>query len=145
MEIERPASQLALVLLVAGCSPAPQAPSQQSFAPLSAFRATPAAHAGAEICGNSAILTGPATPPKGAVTVPAGDNSSFIPAANTTYWFAGGTHTFGASPYGQIIAADGDVFIGGPNAVLDGRLVNQYAFTGNARNVTVEYLTIRRF
>lgn len=104
-----------------------------------------APHAGAEICGNRMLLTGPAKAPKGSVVVAAGDNTSLTPIANTTYWFAGGTHTFGTNPYGQIIAADGDVFIGGPNAVLDGRLKNQYAFTAPASNVTVEYLTIKNF
>jgi hypothetical protein len=135
-----------LIFIIVGCSPtSPQAlpVSYEAFSSDRAPRA--AAHAGAEICGNGAILTGPAKPPKGAVVVPAGDNSSFVPAANTTYWFAGGTHTFGTGAYGQIIAADGDSFIGGPGAVLDGRLKNQYAFTGQAANVTVEYLTIQNF
>lgn len=138
-------AQLSLILVIAGCSPVPQSMPFSSVAKISGDRADPAARAGAEICGNRSLLTGPSKPPKGAVVVRAGDNSSFTPAANTTYWFAGGTHTFGTNPYGQIIAADGDVFIGGPNAVLDGRLKNQYAFTAPASNVTVEYLTIRNF
>lgn len=136
--------QLAL-LVIAGCTPPQPMPPLTGFAPLAGNRGAAASHAGAEICGNHAILTGPSKPPKGAVIVPSGDNSSLAPAAHTTYWFASGIHTFGPNPYGQIIAADGDVFIGGPNAVLDGRLKNQYAFTAAASNVTVEYLTIRRF
>jgi hypothetical protein len=138
--------QLALLVIV-GCTPSPSQPMPPltGFAPLAGNRGNAASHAGAEICGNHAILTGPSKPPKGAVIVPSGDNSSLAPAAHTTYWFASGIHTFGSNPYGQIIAADGDVFIGGPNAVLDGRLKNQYAFTAAASNVTVEYLTIRRF
>ncbi|MGH8283316.1 MAG: Ig-like domain-containing protein [Gammaproteobacteria bacterium] len=99
----------------------------------------------AQICGDTTLLSGPATPPDGAVTVAAGDNSSFIPVANTTYWFAPGTHTFGTGQYGQIIPANNDVFIGAPGAILDGENVNLYAFTGQATNVTVEYLTIQNF
>ena len=136
--------QLAL-LVIAGCTPSQPLPPPTGLAPLAGNRGAPASHAGAEICGNHALLTGPSKPPKGAIIVPAGDNSSLTPALHTTYWFASGTHTFGSNPYGQIIAADGDAFIGGPNAVLDGRLKNQYAFTAPASNVTVEYLTIRRF
>jgi hypothetical protein len=133
------------ILLMAGCAPiAPQALQPNAIAP-SGDGATPASHAGAAICGNTSVLTGPSSPPQGAVVVPAGDNSSLVPVPQTTYWFAPGTHPFGGSAYGQIIAAQGDAFIGGPNAVLDGRLKNQYAFTGNASSVTVEYLTIRRF
>lgn len=138
-------TQLALLLLIAGCSPiAPASLPFDGFAP-DGGRAAPGGHAGAEICGNGSLLTGPSKPPKGAVVVPAGDNASLTPVAHTTYWFAGGTHTFGSNPYGQIVAAEGDDFIGGPGAVLDGRLKNQYAFTSAASNVMVEYLTIRRF
>ncbi len=138
-------ARLGLLLIVVGCSPSQQSLPFQGPAQSRADLASPASHAGAKICGDRSLLTGPSSPPKGAVVVPAGDNSSLTPAANTTYWFASGTHTFGDGPYGQLIAADNDVFIGGPQAVLDGRLKNQYAFTGNASNVTVEYLTIRRF
>jgi parallel beta-helix repeat protein len=137
--------QAVLAFLLAGCSSALQALPAGSLSPLRGDLASPASHAGAEICGNRSLLTGPSKPPKGAVVVPAGDNSSLTPRANATYWFASGTHTFGNGPYGQIIAAAGDVFIGGPNAVLDGRLKNQYAFTQAVSDVTVEYLTIRRF
>lgn len=97
------------------------------------------------VCGVSSLLTGPATAPAGAVTVPAGDNSGLVPAPNTTYYFAPGTHTLGTGQYGQIIAADNDVFVGAPGAVLDGQHVNLYAFTGSATGVTVEYLTIQNF
>lgn len=99
----------------------------------------------AVICGNSAILDGPATPPLGAVVVPAGDNSSLSPVPNTTYWFAPGVHTLGTGQFDQIIPADNDVFIGAPGAILDGGRVNRYAFTGWATGVTVEHLTIQNF
>ncbi|MGH7729044.1 MAG: right-handed parallel beta-helix repeat-containing protein [Vulcanimicrobiaceae bacterium] len=91
------------------------------------------------------MLTGPASPPAGAVTLPAGDNSSLNPVANVTYWFAPGTHTFGTGQYGQIIPADDDVFIGAPGAILDGKNLNDYAFTQHATGVTIEYLTIQNF
>lgn len=97
------------------------------------------------VCGVPGLLTGPATPPAGAVIVPAGDNSGLVPIPNTTYYFAPGTHTLGTSQYGQIIAADNDVFVGAPGAVLDGEHVNLYAITGSATGVTVEYLTIQNF
>ena len=97
----------------------------------------------------------PASPygsaPAGAVTVPAGDNSSFnFSTPNKTYWFASGTHTLGKSTGGQINPADGDTYVGAPGAVIDGQNVNQYAFAGNYQdladeNVTIEYLTIQNF
>ena len=89
--------------------------------------------------------------PTGSVTVPAGDNSSFdFSTANTTYWFAPGTHTLGTGMYDQIQPADGDTYVGAPGAVLDGQNDNHSAFVGNYQdlgdeNVTIEYLTIENF
>jgi hypothetical protein len=88
--------------------------------------------------------------PAGAVTVPVGDDSSgigqnFDISPNTTYWFAPGSHTLGTDRYGQIQPQNGDVFIGAPGAVLDGKGVNDYAFTGTASDVTIEYLTVQNF
>jgi hypothetical protein len=140
-----PAAALAAELIAcggggagAGVQPALLDVSRSSSAPAS----PPAA-----ICGNASILTGPAKPPHGAVTVPAGDNGKllrYLPS-DTTYWFAPGVHTLGPGPYAQIIPADGDTFVGGPGAILDGRTVNLYAFTATASHVTVEYLTIQHF
>jgi hypothetical protein len=85
------------------------------------------------------------------VVIPAGDNSGTVLAHNwtikphTTYWFAPGTHTLGHGQFSQIIPADGDTFIGGPGAILDGQRANLYAFTQMARNVTIRYLTIQHF
>jgi len=98
-----------------------------------------------EICGVPSLLTGPASPPAAAVTVPAGNNSTLSLKSNTTYWFAPGTHTLGSGQYNQIIPANGDVFIGGPGAVINGEGVNDFAFTQQATNVTIEYLTIEDF
>lgn len=104
------------------------------------------------VCGNKAILRGgPPSPPKGAVIIPAGDDSGTILAHNwtmrpdTIYWFAAGRHTLGGGPFSQIIPANGDKFIGAPGAILDGQHQNLYAFTQRADNVTIRYLTIQNF
>ena len=89
--------------------------------------------------------------PSGAVTVPAGDNSSFnFSNQNTTYWFAAGTHTLGNGQYDQIDVGNGSTYVGAPGAVIDGQNVNQSAFDGtyndlSDENVTIEYLTIQHF
>lgn len=98
------------------------------------------------VCGSNSILDGPATPPKGAVTVPAGDNSSVaFDQPGTTYWFAPGVHTLGTGEYDNINPAAGDTFIGAPGAILDGQHENDSAFDDTAAHVTIEYLTIRNF
>ncbi|HEX2591328.1 MAG TPA: right-handed parallel beta-helix repeat-containing protein [Rhizomicrobium sp.] len=100
----------------------------------------------APICGNKSILRGPAKAPAGAITVPAGDNSTVdFGVANATYWFAPGVHTLGNDQFSQIMPGDGATFIGGPKAVLDGQRINRYAFTQHAVGVTIAYLTIQHF
>ncbi|MGH3517111.1 MAG: right-handed parallel beta-helix repeat-containing protein [Haloechinothrix sp.] len=100
----------------------------------------------ARVCDSDARNGGPATPPEGAVVVPAGNNANVdFARANTTYWFATGVHTLGSSEWGQIAPADNSTFIGAPGAILDGENVNRYAFTQRARDVTIKYLTIRNF
>ena len=100
----------------------------------------------AKICGNTALLNGPATAPNEAIVVPAGNNSSVdLTQSGKTYWFAPGVHTLGTGQYSQIIPSDNSTYIGGPGAILDGQGKNQYAFTQHARNVTIKYLTIRNF
>jgi len=101
----------------------------------------------ARVCGNDAILGGgPSSAPAGAVTVPAGDNSAVNwSRRHTTYWLAPGTHTLGSGQYTQIFPGTGSTFIGAPGAVLDGKRANYYAFGGNARRVTISYLTIEGF
>jgi Right handed beta helix region len=100
----------------------------------------------------SGLPTSPHTSaPAGAVTVPAGDNSSFtFNTPDTTYWFAPGTHTLGTGEYDQIQPAHGDTYVGAPGAVLDGQNANIFAFIGNYQDgadekVTIEYLTIENF
>jgi hypothetical protein len=66
-------------------------------------------------------------------------------AANTTYWFAPGTHYLGSSPYGQVAVQPGDVFVGAPGAVINGQGVNDSAFDDTSTDVTVEYLTVEDF
>jgi parallel beta helix pectate lyase-like protein len=100
----------------------------------------------ARICGNTALLSGPAKAPAGAIVVPAGNNSSVdLEQAGKTYWFAPGVHTLGTGEYSQIIPGTGSTYLGGPGAILDGQGKNKYAFTQHARNVTIKYLTIRNF
>jgi hypothetical protein len=119
--------------------------------------------AGAQLCpggADSATLTSPYTtsaqvqaafPANGApVVLAAGDNSgqigqNYLVAANTTYYFAAGTHTLGSGQYSQIMPKSGDVFVGAPGAIISGQGVNEYAFTGTATNVTIEYLTVTGF
>ena len=104
---------------------------------------------GPVVCG-TAVLTSPyAAAPAGAVTVPAGDDTAVIGdnwlvTANTTYWFAPGTHTFDGQ-YGQIDPQPGDVFLGAPGAIINGEGVNQSAFASSPANVTIKYLTIENF
>ncbi len=100
------------------------------------------------VCGNASLLTGPASPPPGAVSVPAGNDAAFFTgplAASTTYWFAPGSHTLGSGEYDQIDAATGDTLIGGPGAILDGQDKNDFAIEGAGTDVTIEYLTIENF
>jgi hypothetical protein len=137
-QTHRRATRHALIVQVFGLLAFALAPTHAK-----AYAAAPTATA---ICGNTAILTGPATPPPGAVTVPAGDNSAIdFGQAGQTYWFAPGTHTLGSDSYSQIIPADNSSFIGAPGAVLDGQHVNLYAFTGQASGVTIAYLTVQNF
>lgn len=106
-----------------------------------------------EVCANASLLTGPSTPPAGAVTIPAGNDSdltaSYQLAADTTYWLAPGVHTLGTGPYSQFQPDEGDTFLGAPGAIVDGQNRNQFAFTDNSNsgspNVTIEYLTIENF
>jgi hypothetical protein len=99
------------------------------------------------VCGSrSALGGGPAARPARAVSVPVGDDAGVnFRRPHTTYWFAPGLHTLGPGRYAQIQPGTGSTFIGAPGAVLDGRQVNYYAFTGDAPDVTISYLTIENF
>jgi hypothetical protein len=126
----------AVTLVVAGCtaviaSPVGATPSYPTTNP-------------AAVCGTAA-LDGPTTAPAGAVTVPTGDNSGQTWAADTTYYFATGTHILGTDQYSQIQAKAGSTYLGAPGAVLDGQHLNKYAFTQDVAGVSVEHLTITNF
>nr|WP_203645949.1 right-handed parallel beta-helix repeat-containing protein [Streptomyces sp. SID14478] len=93
---------------------------------------------------------GPAKAPAGAVTVdPAkvGDIAAKTKSSppHTTFWLRPGTHRLDPDRFAQVIPKEGDRYIGAPGAVLDGRKKNQYAFGGDARNVTLSHLTVQGF
>jgi hypothetical protein len=146
------AAVLSAVLLAACTSGGTAAPSAQASIPApgtapSASTVTgPPAAPPAQVCGSKAILNGPAAPPKGAVQVPAGDNSGVaFGQPGATYWFAPGVHTLGTGEYNNINPGAGGTFIGAPGAILDGQHANDSAFDDTATHVTIEYLTIRNF
>ncbi|MER6138613.1 right-handed parallel beta-helix repeat-containing protein [Streptomyces sparsogenes] len=141
-----PAAPLVLVLLAAtGCTSASDAPAEPTGA-----SATSGAPAGpvARVCAEPAA--GPAKAPPGAVTVdPAvvGDLAAKTESspAHTTFWLRPGKHRLKPDRYAQVVPKKGDRYLGAPGAVLDGRKVNQYAFGGTARDVTISHLTVQRF
>ncbi|HSX00499.1 MAG TPA: right-handed parallel beta-helix repeat-containing protein [Patescibacteria group bacterium] len=88
----------------------------------------------------------PTSAPAGAVTVPAGNNGSLnLEAANTTYWFAPGTHTgVSVQPHAN------STYMGAPGAILDGSGSLSVAFESNYQapyytGVVIEYLTIQNY
>jgi hypothetical protein len=93
---------------------------------------------------------GPAEPPPGAIVVdPAvvADLSARTAASppGSTFWLAPGTHTLTPDEYSQVTPKDGNTYIGAPGAIFDGAGLNNYAFTGVARDVTIRHLTVRGF
>jgi hypothetical protein len=89
-------------------------------------------------------------PPSGAVVVdPAVDDDlaakTVANPPGTTFWLRPGRHTLGTGEFGQVIPRDGNIYLGAPGAVLDGRGINRYAFTQNAKNVTIRNLTVQGF
>jgi nitrous oxidase accessory protein NosD len=102
----------------------------------------------AAVCDN--MIAGPATPPAGAVVVDPAVDSDLTDKTQanppeTTFWLAPGTHTLGTDKFGQVIPKDGNTYLGAPGAVLDGRGKNMFAFTQQAAEVSVRYLTIQGF
>jgi hypothetical protein len=139
----------AVVIAVAGLTWNGLRPASHPKPAASATPTATGAHAASPVavCGNNRVLGGgPASAPAGAVTVPAGDDSSVDWArAGVTFWFAPGTHTLGGGQYTQIIPGARARFIGAPGAVIDGEHLNLYAFGGSAPNVRISFLTIRNF
>jgi hypothetical protein len=102
----------------------------------------------AQICGDTGLLSGPSTPPQGAVIVPAGDNMDMFyefRSSNTKFWFEPGVHTVGNNEYSQIQPGNHSEYIGAPGAILDGQHTNRYAFTAEATDVRIAYLEVRNF
>ncbi|MGB3442507.1 MAG: right-handed parallel beta-helix repeat-containing protein [Actinophytocola sp.] len=95
------------------------------------------------------IVSAHPNPPEGAVVVAPVDNAVRRATAEhqggTTFWLAPGTHTLGEHEFGQVIPKDGNVYLGAPGAILDGRERNRYAFTGDAHDVVLLGLTVRNF
>ncbi|KFU75472.1 hypothetical protein BB31_41185 [Amycolatopsis lurida NRRL 2430] len=94
--------------------------------------------------------SGPASFPKpdNAVVVDPGEHLAIETSAHppgTTFWLSTGTHILADDPYSQVIPKDGNVYIGAPGAVLDGRGINRAAFTQHAKDVVIRGLTIRGF
>ncbi|MFB7246726.1 right-handed parallel beta-helix repeat-containing protein [Streptomyces populi] len=135
-----PAALLALVLPMAtGCDSAPSTRLKPTAGPATTV---------ARVCAEPA--SGPAKAPAGAVTVdPAkpGDLAAKTKSRppNTTFWLRPGRHRLDKDRYAQVVPKKGDVYLGAPGAVLDGRRTNQYAFSGGAPDVTIRYLTVRNF
>jgi hypothetical protein len=93
---------------------------------------------------------GPANPPSGAVRVDSGvvgDISAKTESnpPGTVFWLSPGDHRLTKDEYSQVAPKSGNTYIGAPGAVLDGAGRNRYAFTGKARNVTLQNLTVKGF
>ncbi|NEA54100.1 right-handed parallel beta-helix repeat-containing protein [Streptomyces sp. SID13666] len=135
---------LVLVLLAAtGCESTPGARPEPAAAP-----STSVAQPVTQVCAKPPA--GPAEAPAGAVAVdPAvvGDLAAKTKSSppNTTFWLRPGTHKLDPDRYAQVVPKQGNRYLGAPGAVLDGRKTNQYAFSGTAGNVTVQYLTVQNF
>lgn len=116
--------------------------------PIAAPRSIAPAVPPAQVCGSES-LRGPAVQPAGSVRVdPGGQDLDTLTRANpagTTFWLAPGTHTLAAHEFGQVAPKDGNVYVGAPDAVVDGRRINRYAFTGGGTGVVIKHLTIRNF
>ncbi|SFA98067.1 Right handed beta helix region [Amycolatopsis marina] len=124
------------LLVLTACSPREPAPR------------TPEPVRIAAVC--DATQPGPAQPPDGAVRVdPAvpGDliDKTEASPAGTTFWLSAGEHSLGTGRYSQVAPKQGNTYLGAPGAVLEGGQVNQYAFTGDAADVTIRHLTVQGF
>ncbi|WP_433549022.1 right-handed parallel beta-helix repeat-containing protein [Streptomyces sp. CA-294286] len=133
-------------LLATGCVGAPDAPAAKPAATPPA--APSAAEAARAVCADPAA--GPAKASAGAVTVdPAvvGDLAEKTRSSppGTTFWLRPGRHTLTPQRHAQVLPKKGNRYLGAPGAVLDGRRTNQYAFGGDARDVTIRHLTVQGF
>lgn len=102
----------------------------------------------APICDNRQILDGPTDPPAGAVRVTTEEDLGRLTLEHgegTTFWLEPGVHHFADDEFGQVIPKPGNTYVGAPGAIVDGRHLNRYAFTGDATGVTISHLTIQNF
>ncbi|MGH3762036.1 right-handed parallel beta-helix repeat-containing protein [Actinophytocola sp.] len=143
----RVAALCALSSLLFACTPSP---AEDAAAPASSGNggSEPATSRTAAVCGNTE--PGPPSAPPGAVEVLPGTGEDLADVTEasppgTTFWLAPGTHRLGDGEYDQVMAKRGNVYLGAPGAVLDGRRVNRYAFSGKAEEVTIRHLTVRGF
>ncbi|WP_328351640.1 right-handed parallel beta-helix repeat-containing protein [Streptomyces sp. NBC_00445] len=140
------AASSALALLAAtGCTSTPDDSAKPADAPSTSGVPSPDV---ARVCAKSAA--GPAKAPAGAVTVdPAvvGDLAAKTKSSppNTTFWLRPGKHRLDPDRYSQVIPKKGNRYLGAPGAVLDGGKKNQYAFGGDAPDVTIRHLTVQGF
>jgi hypothetical protein len=98
-----------------------------------------------EVC-DSAV--GVPDAPEGAQIVNPGTDLSAVTRTNpagTTFWLSPGTHHLATDQFGQVMPKNGNVYLGAPGAVLDGRGINRAAFTTVASDVVIRGLTIRGF
>ena len=101
----------------------------------------------ARICGSPG-LAGPSAPPAGARVVRTSANlkrAVLSAPRGATLWLEPGEHHLGDGEYEQVAPRRGQTITGAPGAVLDGRGLNRYAFSGEATDVTIAHLTIRNF
>src|SRR5207249_2286459 len=94
------------------------------------------------------VQAGPGTAPAGAVRIDSAVTDDLVSKTrssppSTTFWLMPGTHRLSDERYDQVTPKDGDIYLGAPGAILDGRKINEYAFTGQARDVAIRYLTVR--
>ena len=136
---------LVLALVLASCASASVGPSPPSGGTARSAQLTSQM---AAICDHQA--PGPASAPQGAITVDPAVDGDLVAKTQTsppgsTFWLRTGTHTLGTDQFGQVAPKDGNAYLGAPGAIIDGRGLNMYAFTTEARDVTIRYLTIRGF
>jgi hypothetical protein len=90
------------------------------------------------------------------VVIPSGLDSGSYDTANTTYYFAPGTHTVGTESYNAIGMGANDWYVGqysgGTTAILSGAFTNQYGLISQHADAVssatadhVEYMTIEEF
>ncbi|WP_217168422.1 right-handed parallel beta-helix repeat-containing protein [Streptomyces sp. AC512_CC834] len=145
-----PVAPLALALLAtAGCDGTPDARPEPTAEPsTSGAPSASGARSVARVCAKPPA--GPAKAPAGAVTVDPGVTGDLAAKtksspANTTFWLRPGKHRLAPDRYAQVVPKEGNTYLGAPGAVLDGRKTNQYAFGGNAPDVTIGHLTVQGF